>query len=644
MNLTMKRIYLTRRSLWACLLLLCAAPMLAQHKVTLTTKLKVGATLDKDDFWVNDGIKDAEYTIDGLTQISDSKHRIDKQNIVITGNIKDLNCGDISLTSLDVTEAPELLRLDCRGNELTSINLKNNSKLTYLACGQPTLTSIDVSNLKDLKLLNCARSPITQLELKNNPKLRTIYAHDTKIKSLDLSGVPALEVIYCNDNELTSLDFSKTPNIETIVCGNNKIASLDLTQNHQLKILSCSGNKLSSLRISDKAMQVEGLNIFGNNLRGEKMEEFIYSLPMQQGRRTKLSIINTEDPNEKNVCSVLHVSLLAIKGWSVWDFKGGYDEAEYEGSPDSTPFILIEAVEFPTMGVDLQVKGNGKIHKLGFKEADDKSTTLTHKYAFLAGDIKEFRIGGAVLSSLHFGQCTSLEKLDCSDAGLVNLDLSSCTSLKELNCSHNDLLELNVEALTMLKKLDCGHNKLTALNLSKNTDLTDLRYQNNDVKKIDISMLKRLNHLENYRNGISLEDMTTLVDQLPVNQKDVIQNFCPIQRGGNNKFSDALYEKAKKKGWFATVADENEKQVPYPNSVEAIDAQSLSVQYEPSTQRILVQGGVAQAAVHVFAINGALLAQGVLDANGSWAADLQAQGATSLLVKVGNQLTKLQTL
>lgn len=640
----MKTNYLTRRSLWACLLLFFAAPMLAQHKVTMTTKLKVGATLDKDDFWVNENINDAEYTIDGLTKISSSRHRIDKQTIVITGNIQTLTCGDISLTSLDVTEAPELLELDCRGNELTSIDVKNNSKLTYLACGQKNLKSIDVSNLTNLKLLNCARSPITQLELKNNTSLRSLYAHDCKIKNLDLSGVPALEVIYCNDNELTALDLSKAPKLETIVCGNNKIASLDLTKNDNLKILSCSGNNLSSLRISDKAMQIEGLNIFGNNLNGDQMEEFIYSLPMQQGRRTKLSIINTLDPNEKNVCNVLHVSLLTLKGWSTWDFKGGYDEEEYAGSPDDTPFILIQAFEFPTTGVDLQYKGNGKIHKLGFAEAADKTTTLTHKYAFLAGDIKEFKISGAVLGSLNFGQCTSLEKLDCSDSGLVELDLQSCTSLKELNCSHNDLLTLDVTMAPELDKLNCGHNKLTELDLSLNPLLRELRYQHNDIKTIDISTLKLLRHLENYGNGISIEDMTTLVDQLPINQTEAQYQFCPIQKGGNNKFTNELYEKALKKGWLAMAADENEKQVPYPTSIEAIDSQNLWVQYEPSTKRIVVQGGVAYQPIHIFSMSGTLLAQGSLDANGSWTKDLQLQDSTNILIKVGNQLTKLQTL
>ena len=45
-----------------------------------------------------------------------------------------LDCGDIQLTSLDVTKNTALTYLECRNNKLKRIDVTNNTALTYLYC------------------------------------------------------------------------------------------------------------------------------------------------------------------------------------------------------------------------------------------------------------------------------------------------------------------------------------------------------------------------------------------------------------------------------------------------------------------------------------------------------------------------------
>ncbi len=61
-----------------------------------------------------------------------------------------LNCGENTLTSLDLTHNPALTELHCYKNQLTSLDLTHNPALTELHCYKNQLTSLDLS--KNCKL------------------------------------------------------------------------------------------------------------------------------------------------------------------------------------------------------------------------------------------------------------------------------------------------------------------------------------------------------------------------------------------------------------------------------------------------------------------------------------------------------------
>lgn len=60
--------------------------------------------------------------------------------------LRDLNCGNNKLTSLDVSNNTELRYLACYKNSITELDVSKNTKLYYLYCSENRLTSLDLSN------------------------------------------------------------------------------------------------------------------------------------------------------------------------------------------------------------------------------------------------------------------------------------------------------------------------------------------------------------------------------------------------------------------------------------------------------------------------------------------------------------------
>ncbi len=79
------------------------------------------------------------------------------------------------VTSLDGIEYfTGLKELDCSENELTSIDLSKLTNLTSLICSYTGLTSLDISKNTELTYLNCSNGKLDTLDIKKNTKLSTI--------------------------------------------------------------------------------------------------------------------------------------------------------------------------------------------------------------------------------------------------------------------------------------------------------------------------------------------------------------------------------------------------------------------------------------------------------------------------------------
>ncbi len=133
-----------------------------------------------------------------------------------------------SLTTLDPTNCPELMKLsiDCTG--VTSLDVTKNPKLLILNVSETGVTNLDLSNNIYLTELYCTHSGDWMSQ----------YKYDT----LDVSMLPNLQRLFCSDNNLTHLDVSKNPKLTDLYCSGNRLTALDITNNPEIMNLSIYNN------------------------------------------------------------------------------------------------------------------------------------------------------------------------------------------------------------------------------------------------------------------------------------------------------------------------------------------------------------------------------------------------------------------
>ncbi|GEM_PF-2744789 len=127
-----------------------------------------------------------------------------------------------------------------------------------------------------------------------------------------------------------------------IDCSNNEIADVDLQYNPDLWQLLCPNNLFSSLDFSHN-LRITHVECYGNQIGQAAMEELISSLPAVENGT--LVVVDTQNANEKNICTAEQVAAAKAKGWNVYDHNGG-DVVEYTGSSDLP--TTIEEMNAPT--------------------------------------------------------------------------------------------------------------------------------------------------------------------------------------------------------------------------------------------------------------------------------------------------------
>lgn len=168
-------------------------------------------------------------------------------------------CGT-SMTTLDVRNNPELIKLWCPSNQLTSLDVSANALLKEIDCSGNQLLMLNVNNNPALEELRCGDNQLMSLDLSANQNLRSLFCSDNQLKKLNLSSNLVLEWLSCDSNQLTDLDVSNNTALNYILCRNNQLTSLALGIKETLIGLYCEGNKLTALDISECPFLVELVN------------------------------------------------------------------------------------------------------------------------------------------------------------------------------------------------------------------------------------------------------------------------------------------------------------------------------------------------------------------------------------------------
>lgn len=205
--------------------------------------------------------------------------------VKITG----LNCSDNQLSTLDISNNPDLTLLNCSNNDLTSIDVSDNANLEILRCDNNNLSDIDVSNNTALSILSFAENNLLNVDVSNNSNLEELNGSDNQLSELNVSVNSELFVINCSNNQLTDLDLSNTK-IKTLSSENNNLEVLNLANGHNTEVISILVNNNPNLT----CIQVDDVGYSTANWTGSN---FVFDTGVSFSVNCELSIETNELEN-----------------------------------------------------------------------------------------------------------------------------------------------------------------------------------------------------------------------------------------------------------------------------------------------------------------------------------------------------------
>ena len=165
-------------------------------------------------------------------------------------NLSSLFLGHNEL-NFNLSEFPNLLSLEIVGKGLMDLSIIPNEmkqRLNYLNVLENQLKSVDLSEFPNLVRLECLNNQITDIKNLSGSNLTELYCMENQITELDLTN-SNLTILDCSYNQITELDFSGCPKLSVLGCEYNKIEFLDITPCEGLYAAGC-GNQLDNIQIT----------------------------------------------------------------------------------------------------------------------------------------------------------------------------------------------------------------------------------------------------------------------------------------------------------------------------------------------------------------------------------------------------------
>ena len=170
-------------------------------------------------------------------------------------NLKHLNCGNNTISNLDLTPFANLIGFDAYNNSLTSLNISNLPHLTNFSCNNNQITTISLSNLPNLFVIRCNNNQLTTLGVNNITNLSNLYCNNNLLNTLDTNNLTHLTNLNCSSNNLTTLYLKNDSNESSL--------NLDFSNNTNLQYVCADDFQLT--QVQDKITQYGYTNCFTNS-------------------------------------------------------------------------------------------------------------------------------------------------------------------------------------------------------------------------------------------------------------------------------------------------------------------------------------------------------------------------------------------
>lgn len=459
-----------------------------------------------------------------------------------------------SLSYLDPTKCPELLRISADVTRISSIDVSKNPKLLILNVSDTYVENVDVTNNPYLQELYCGHAGswgwghnLTSLDVTNNPKLIRLYCNGNALTSLDISKNIALQALNCSLNQLTSIDISGNPDIDVLYIANNNLDFVTLPAERETFLeyyyrqnpfpVERSYKEGATLDFSAKVNRPNSTTTASLYYYHEDApldptpvaaSDYSYSNGVVTLKKALSDSVYVEFHNSALPAYNLRTGKFMVK--TAADFGKPSPVVKIKSNGSGNPLKMKVGVSNATQSAPVTFMvdaGDGTMQNFtanGSELPGADNVTVTGGaevtvYMPEGSDITALAIDGYPMKSIDLDQARSLSALKLNSTGLQTIDLTWNRCLRELNLSHNLLTSLDLTGANggygknVLSYLDASYNSLASFTVPDMSTLYTLNLSNNKLTEISLhaaSNISVMNLSNNLLEAVDLEDMEAI--------------------------------------------------------------------------------------------------------------------------------------
>jgi len=216
-----------------------------------------------------------------------------------------------------------------QNNPLSVLDLSNNSNLKYLAIGGTLLTSFDGTDTPGLLTLSVGpNTNLTSLDITNNPNLTSLTADGTGLSSIDVSNNTALTTLVIYNNSISTLDISNNTVLSNLYAYSTNLSTIDLSNNTSISTIVANLCNISSISFNTGSTYANfsQMNISDNNMTSQEINDLMDLMWNMRTKFTSGFISNNFAGNNADLTFLSTHNLLALQkdyGWT--DFGADYN-------------------------------------------------------------------------------------------------------------------------------------------------------------------------------------------------------------------------------------------------------------------------------------------------------------------------------
>lgn len=630
-------------------------PRISNHSITMTFDKAVGEEISLEISGEADGVE--------IVGVEGSAPFVGKQNFILTketieikGDVTKLICTGNNVIALTSTGGSVLTDLDCSDNQLSNLHITNETALKKLCCQKNELLTLDVSGCTALERIDCYNNQLraegmtsfvkTLPTQTNYPQLFVIDTQSPSGK--DQNIVLKSDVSIANERGWDVKDYINGGRwgFGQDYTGTDPVyyaVTVEATMNgtvvveHEtprnilegslvtLKVIPEAGYTLSSLTANEVDIKEEcSFYITANtSIKATFKEKTYYQVTVAKEGEGSVRIEGADDLSKVEEESELQVICTPANGWQVKTIMAGDVDITATGkfvvTQDTDIKVVFESVapQGSYVSITREIVGDLSINY----------TTGTHHLPIVeGGEILRYQDNILIIKATEktvkiYGPVTNLL------------------------CLYGQITELDVSHAPELEELNCALNPLTQLDLSQNAALQSFSGEINNFTNLDFSGCPLLTYVNVYGNQIKGDNMTALIESLPVRQpKDnaALIIYDGTYENEGNECLMAHVKQAKSKYWMPYDLNGGAGTIkPYEGkdvAIQEIPNFGFSLAPNPVQDYLEITGADSYETMQIINLSGVVVFEGKTDASGCarWDASLLPAGTYLIL---GNKKT-----